>query len=98
MPSTPDLFQLAAKFHRALPNRIREYLHARGIPDEIIDRRFLGWNGWRIMIPVFNRKGICVFFRLAKDPDDTSDAPKMLSLRGSQVDLYGWEVLRLNPK
>jgi DNA primase len=98
MLTTPDFFHLAAKFHRALPDRIREYLHARGISDEIIDRRLLGWNGWRIMIPVFNRNGVCAFFRLAKDPDDTSDAPKMLSLRGSQVDLYGWEVLRLNPK
>ena len=42
---TPDLFHLAAKFHRALPERIREYLHSRGIPDEIINRHFLGWNG-----------------------------------------------------
>src|SRR6266849_5353661 len=98
MPSTPDLFHLAAEYHRALPDRIREYLHTRGIRDLIIDRRFLGWNGVRITIPVFNRKGVCAFFRLAKDPDDKGDSPKMLSLRGSQVDLYGWEVLRLNPK
>src|SRR5229473_3083951 len=98
MPSTPDLFHLAAQYHRALPDRIRAYLNARGIPDEVIDRRLLGWNGVRITIPIFNRKGVCAFFRLAKDPDDKSDTPKMLSLRGSQVDLYGWEVLRLNPK
>lgn len=95
---TPNLFHLAAEYHRALPNRIREYLHARGIPDEVIDRRVLGWNGMRITIPVFNRKGICAFFRLAKDPDDPSDSPKMLSSRGSHVDLYGWEVLRLQPR
>lgn len=98
MPSTPDLFYLAAEYHRALPERIREYLHRRGIADEIIDRHFLGWNGSRIAIPVFNRKGICAFFRLAKDRDDQSDGPKMLSSRGSHVDLYGWEVLRLQPK
>src|SRR5216683_5722641 len=98
MPSTPDLFHLAAKYHRALPDRIREYLHTRGMPDEVIDRRVLGWNGVRITIPVFDKKGICAFFRLAKDPDDQSDAPKMLSLRGSQVDLYGWETLRLEPQ
>lgn len=95
---TPDLFHLAAKFHRALPDRIREHLHGRGISDEVIDRRFLGWNGARITIPVFNRKGVCASFRLGKDPDDKSDGPKMLSSRGSRVDLYGWEVLRLNPK
>jgi hypothetical protein len=98
MLTTPDFFHLAAKFHRALPDRIREYLHARGIPDGVIDRHFLGWNGVRITIPVFDRKGVCAFFRLGKDPDDKGDSPKMLSLRGSQVDLYGWEVMRLNPK
>src|SRR5216684_6619898 len=98
MPSTPDLFHLAAQYHRALPDRIRAYLNARGIPDEVIDRRLLGWNGVRITIPVFNRNGVCAFFRLAKDPDDSSDAPKMLSLRGTHVELYGWEVLRLRPK
>jgi len=87
MSSTPDLFHLAAEYHRALPERIREYLHARGIPDEVIDRRFLGWNGSRITIPVFDRKGICAFFKLAKDPDDQSRSPKMLSSRGSHVDL-----------
>jgi DNA primase len=98
MPSTSDLFHLAAQYHSALPDRIRAYINARGISDEIINRRFLGWNGARITIPVFNRNGVCAFFRLAKDPDDKGESPKMLSLRGSQVDLYGWEVLRLNPK
>jgi CHC2 zinc finger/Toprim-like len=98
MPSIPDLFHLAAEYHRALPERIREYLHGRGISDEVINRRFLGWNGTRITVPVFNRNGVCAFFRVAKDPDDKSDSPKMLSSRGSHVDLYGWEVLRLRPR
>src|SRR6266851_3246223 len=98
MPSTSDLFHLAAEYHRALPERIREYLHSRGIPDEIVNRQFLGWNGSRITIPVFNRRGVCESFRLAKDPDDKSDSPKMLSLRGTHVELYGWEVLRLRPQ
>lgn len=98
MTSTSDLFHIAAEYHRALPDRIREYLHARGISDEVIDRHFLGWNGSRITIPVFNRTGVCAFFRLAKDPDDPSPNSKMLSSRGSHVDLYGWEVLRLQPK
>jgi len=95
---TPDLFHFAAEYHRALPDRIRQYLHTRGIPDEVIDRRVLGWNGVRITIPVFNRKGVCASFRLAKDPDDKSGSPKMLSSWGSHVDLYGWELLRLRPR
>src|SRR5713226_3048748 len=98
MPLTSDLFHLAAEYHRALPDRIREYLHARGIPDEVIDRRVLGWNGVRITIPIFNRKGICASFRLAKDPEDASDTPKVLSLPGSSVELYGWDTLRLRRK
>src|SRR6266852_1064472 len=98
MSSTTDLFYVAAKYHHALPERIREYLHSRGIPDKVIDRRFLGWNGSRITIPIFNRKGVCASFRLAKGPDDKSDSPKMLSSRGSHVDLYGWELLCLRPK
>src|ERR1700730_15514780 len=98
MPSTLDIFHLTAKYHRALPERIREYLHSRGIPNEIIDRRFFGCNGSRITIPIFNLKSVCASFRLAKDPDEKSDSPKMLSSRGSYVDLYGWEVLRLRPQ
>ena len=33
-----DLFHLAAQYHRALPERIREYLHSRGIPTKIAQR------------------------------------------------------------
>lgn len=97
MLPTPDLFHLAAQYHRALPERIRQYLNARGIPDAEIDRHVLGWRGTRITIPVFNRRGVCAFFRLAKDPDDASDSPKMLSSRGNRAELYGWEILRLRP-
>src|SRR5713101_450105 len=97
MTTPPDLFYLAADFHRALPERLRTYLNGRGISDESINRHFLGWNGSRITIPIFDRRGTCASFRLAKDPDDKSDSPKMLPLRGSSVDLYGWEVVRLRP-
>jgi DNA primase len=97
MSNKQDLFHFAAQYHRALAERIRAYLNGRGIPDEVIERRLLGWNGTRITIPVFNEKGVCASFRLAKDPDDASDAPKMLSMRGSSVDLYGWDTLRLKP-
>ncbi len=94
----PDLFYFAAKYHRALPDRVRRYLSTRGIPGYVVDQRLLGWDGTRITIPVFNRRGVCAFFRLAKDPDDKSDGPKVLSSRGTSAELYGWEVLRLNPK
>lgn len=93
-----DLFHLAAKYHRALPDRIRRYLSGRGIFGYVVDHRLLGWNGARITIPVFNQRGVCAFFRLAKDPDDKSDSPKMLSSRGTSAELFGWEVLFRRPK
>lgn len=91
MTHIDDLAAVAAGFHEALPERIREYLNGRGIPDGIISRYRLGWNGRRITIPITNRDGSVAFFKLAKDPRDTSDAPKMLVNTGSSVEIYGWE-------
>lgn len=89
---------LAQRCHAALPERVRSYLNQRGISDRIIDDFLLGWNGWRITIPVFGRDGKLSTFRLAKDPDDTSNTPKMLSASGSKVELYGWETLLAQPQ
>ncbi len=83
--------QLAVRFHRSLLPRVRTYLNGRGIPDAIIDRHLLGWNGRRITIPVPNRHGDITLFRFARDPEDRADGPKMLSEAGRGVELYGWE-------
>lgn len=93
MTSSPSLIDVALKYHEALPERIRNYLNGRGIPDEVIDAHLIGWNGWRITIPIYNRQGSIVFFRLAKDPQDTRPSPKMLTSPGATVELYGWERL-----
>jgi hypothetical protein len=87
----------AIQYHEALPGRIREYLNSRGIPDDTINSYLLGWNGWRITIPIYNRDGEVVLFKLAKDPQDTSPTPKMLVSRGATVELYGWEHLVRRP-
>lgn len=91
MTHIDELAAVAVGFHEELPDRIREYLNGRGIPDGIIARYRLGWNGRRITIPITNRDGIVSFFKLAKDPGDTSDAPKMLVHAGGSVEIYGWE-------
>ncbi len=96
--NNPNLLDLALQYHDALPQRIRAYLHSRGITDEVIDTNILGWNGWRITIPIYNRQGEVVFFRLAKDPDDTRPAPKMISSPGSTVELYGWDEVLKRPQ
>ncbi len=92
-----DLTALAAEYHRNLPDRIRAYLHARCIPDEIIELHRLGWNGQRITIPITNRDSVVACFKLAKDPEDQSRAPKMLTSRGGRVELYGWERVLAKP-
>ena len=92
-----NLNDLARRFHRELPERIRAYLNARGIPDEMIDLNLIGWNGWRITIPIFNRDGELVFFKQAKDPEDKNEGPKMIAWPKGHLELYGWENLKDNP-
>lgn len=90
MPKSRDLLDLATKYNKALPARTRQYLNGRGIPDAVIDFHLLGWNSVRITIPIFDQGGTLVFFKLAKDPEDTIPSPKMLASPGSYVELYGW--------
>ena len=58
-----DLTALARRFHSDLLDRIRQYLNGRGIPNEMIDLNLIGWNGWRITIPIFAAHGNVTFFR-----------------------------------
>lgn len=90
MALTRTLLELAANYHNGLPHRIRQYLNDRGIPDVLIDFHLLGWNGWRITIPIFNREGELVFFKLAKDPEEKLSSPKMMASPGAIIKLYGW--------
>lgn len=89
--------ELAVRHHESLPERIRQYLNVRGVTDELIDLHLLGWNGERITLPIFDREGRFAFFKLAKDPDDQREGPKMLATPGSSIELYGWERLRVKP-
>ena len=93
-----NLLDVALQYHDALPRRLRKYLNGRGIPDEIIDSHIIGWNGWRITIPIYNRQGEVVFFKLAKDPQDQRPAPKMLTSPGAGVELYGWDRVLQKPE
>jgi DNA primase len=58
----------------------------------MIDLNLIGWNGWRITIPIFNREGALVFFKQARDPDK-SNSPKMIAWPKGHLELYGWENL-----
>jgi DNA primase len=89
-----DLTALARRFHNDLPDRVRQYLNGRGIPDEMIDLNLIGWNGWRITIPILADNGKVDFFKQAKDPDDKSDSPKMVAWPKGHLELFGWENLK----
>jgi DNA primase len=93
-----DHYSTALGYHRRLPPRIRAYLmEARGLSDDVIHRFLLGWNGFRITIPIKNRDGAIVSFRVARDPEDSS-SPKMMSTPGGRVTLYGQEIFRDQPE
>ncbi len=98
MTSDSNLHELALSYHRQLPNRIRAYLNARGIPDNLIHLHLLGWNGQRITIPVTTRDREIAFFKFAKDPEDQSSSPKMYATPGSSIELYGWEAVLSKPE
>jgi DNA primase len=98
VPTNEDLHEIALHYHRQLTDRIRAYLNARGIPDDLIHRHLLGWSGGRITIPIPNRERDIAFFKLARDPEDDSGAPKMYATPGSSIELYGWEVIARKPQ
>jgi DNA primase len=98
MLTDPNLHDLALSYHRQLLDRIRAYLNARGIPDKLITRHLLGWTGLRISIPIQNRDGEIAFFKLARDPEDGPDVPKMYVMPRSSGELYGWEAVLAKPE
>lgn len=86
---------LAHDYHRRLPRRLWRYLlDERGLSERVVHAALLGWNGTRITIPIFDRERRFVYFKLAKDPEDRTDSPKMLLPAGAKAELYGWEHLR----
>ncbi|MBV9496871.1 MAG: replication-relaxation family protein [Acidobacteria bacterium] len=91
-------FILALRYNKNLPADLRGYLHDRGIPDSVIDEKLLGWNGHRIVIPVFDSQSAICQFRYARSPRDLSESPKMLTEFGTGPELYGWERLATSPR
>lgn len=97
-PLDPTLIE---QYHQALPAPIRQYLNDRGIPDEIINERQLGWaklyDQWWITIPVKNRQGEYTLLKLRRDPNDTSNPDKMKVYPfGATHEIFGWDLLTNN--
>ena len=94
-----DIAKLVQDCHKALPGEIREYLNARGIPDEIITRYKLGcgefYGKYWIVIPVKNKEGKYGLLKLRRLPkEDKSDTPKMKVYPvGAKHELFDYETL-----
>lgn len=92
---------LVEQCHQALPVRIKEYLNGRGITDELVSEFKLGWGEFYgkqwITIPITDKDGKYVFFKLRQDPEDASHSDKYKFYPvGSEATIYGWESLKGN--
>lgn len=81
-----------------LPDRIRQYLNARGITDPIIEEYKLGWGKfygrWWITIPIKDIDGNFIFFKLRRNPSIDTKRKKMTYPKGVQAQIYDWQTLQ----
>lgn len=77
-----------------MPDRIREWLNARGITDEVIKDNgiFYDEKTRRIGIPVRGEDNMLVFHKYRRDPEDT-EGPKYTYDRGGRAMLFGARLL-----
>jgi len=66
-------------------SRILQYLNQRGIDSFLIKEYKIGWNGNRIIIPVFTTKGICVTVRMYSPWNQE----KFLAYKYGKINSYG---------
>ena len=71
----------AERWHKDLPEEMRHYFNMRGINDESIEKHKLGYGEYNnkhwLTIPIFDKDGKVVYFKLRKLPDDESpETPK----------------------
>jgi len=87
--------ELVKDCHQAMPERIRQYLKARGLTDAVIDDHKLGWGKFYdkcwITIPIPDINGDFKFFKLRQDPNVGND--KMTYPKGIEAELYGYDTL-----
>jgi DNA primase len=91
---------LVEKNHKELTPEIIEYLHTRGISDEIIKSSELGYGlfygRWWITIPIKDIDGNYVFFKLRQDPRHGKG--KMTWPNGIEAQIYDWNSLLFSEK
>src|SRR6266700_1363395 len=89
---------IAERYNRFMPDEIRQFLKDRGVAATVIDRQLLGWDGKRIVIPVFGETTRDVVgYRYASIPKDPWDEPNITSDADLEPLLYGRETLARKP-
>ncbi|MCA9389810.1 toprim domain-containing protein [candidate division WWE3 bacterium] len=97
-PEDNQLQKLTEQYHQQMPEHIRDYLNERGIPDFVIENAQLGYGkfygkSW-ITIPIFDSNGATQFFKLRKDPQDSSEGAKYMTYpQDSKASLYDLRYL-----
>lgn len=77
---------------KKFPEVISQWLHARGLTDEVITDAKLWWNGEELVIPVFDMDGQLLFNKYRRNPFE-SDGPKYRYEKGSTTALYNAHTL-----
>lgn len=76
-----------------MPNNIIEWLHGRGLTDDVIIQSHLEWRDDELVIPVFDEHGDHIFNKYRRNPF-TSEGPKYRYEKGSTVALYNAHTLQ----
>ncbi len=88
------------KYHAAIPDTIRDYLHSRWITDTIINERKLGYGSFNgqnwIVIPLRTSDGQLHTLKLRREPSVSGGNKYMYSPSGGEVILYGEQLLEGN--
>lgn len=89
---------IAERYHRFMPDEVRQSLKGRGIAATLIDRQLLGWDGKRVVIPIFGESTReALGFRYATLPRDSATNPEVTTDKDASPQLYGWETLARKP-
>ena len=76
-----------------ISKEILEWLHNRGITDDVITQSHLSWNGDELVIPVFDENGDKIFNKYRRNPF-TNDGPKYRYEKGSNTALFNAQTLQ----
>lgn len=90
---TQDLITKCVTWNKNIPDRIRDYIHSRGITDKTINDELIGWDGRRITIPYFKNGYVCYVVR-RKDPASNDDSAKYIKDKLSGYNENVWAGMR----